>query len=729
MYEQFFGLTRTPFRLESEPDMFFLGANHYAALEQIKHALTHKKSVITLSGLPGTGKTTLARQAIEASILSRSVICRFNKAVIDNLASTVTTELSQRLQPSVTNKTNLGLKTLLQMGAQAKKHIVIIIDEAQRLSLQDHAFINALVINGAVIPVSFALFLAGPRDLNPIITMDQLNGNSNVFFTHCNLDSLTKNEIAAYVQHRLTVTNWQDSPTFEDPIYDLIHNITQGIPRRINSFFDRLLLFSYVEARKKIDITCLQEFCKELLEELNQETHSDLDTTDLRNALRHEQHTFNHSTINRAITSSANTKLNMTATLHTKISALDEKRESLLLVARYFDNPERYKHYSDGIFELPEYIETLLFLTSDDDAIIKAITPPQLSACTTQQIQHMVRDFIRKTLVTSNSNPLRTLGLTTQIDHSTIEKHYLRLMHLCKGDGQQTQPWSNTVKTQIKEAYLSLTESAVTPMGSQQTLPEIDQHATLDHLVDVNTPPDVSTPHATEEFLTVVAPTKNLTASDATPMVETLPLKIISDKKYGGSIIAATVAMIILILTITPSDTYLPNQLTEEVNTVLSDTHLPNQLEEVNTVITVQERPSTEALADNTDKKPTDKKLNRLLAEFSAFYESGDLEQIRHLFTDNAITNDSTNRVEITEDYQQLFALTTSRKMYMSNFNWTTNSSEATGTGTFRVSLSTKNVTQPQEITGEIMIATKKDQQRQKIMAFFHYYDYDVATE
>ena len=40
---------------------------------------------------------------------------------------------------------------------------------------------------------------------------------------------------------------WSSRPVITDAAFDLIHNFTNGVPRRINVFCDRLLLYGYLE--------------------------------------------------------------------------------------------------------------------------------------------------------------------------------------------------------------------------------------------------------------------------------------------------------------------------------------------------------------------------------------------------------------------------------------------------------------------------------------------------
>jgi hypothetical protein len=64
----------------------------------------------------------------------------------------------------------------------------------------------------------------------------------------CHLNPLSDAEIRPYIEHRLQVVGWQgDFPCFNESAYAAIHRYTRGIPRRVNVFCDRLLLYGFLE--------------------------------------------------------------------------------------------------------------------------------------------------------------------------------------------------------------------------------------------------------------------------------------------------------------------------------------------------------------------------------------------------------------------------------------------------------------------------------------------------
>ncbi len=60
-------------------------------------------------------------------------------------------------------------------------------------------------------------------------------------------------ETQAYIEHRLNHVGWKGDPQFEPAAFDLIHTVTGGIPRRINTLCNRLLLAGFLGEKHAFD--------------------------------------------------------------------------------------------------------------------------------------------------------------------------------------------------------------------------------------------------------------------------------------------------------------------------------------------------------------------------------------------------------------------------------------------------------------------------------------------
>ena len=64
MYHQYFGLNRSPFSIEPDPDFLWLGEKHREGLSVLRYGILENKGFLLLTGDTGTGKTVLIRRLL-----------------------------------------------------------------------------------------------------------------------------------------------------------------------------------------------------------------------------------------------------------------------------------------------------------------------------------------------------------------------------------------------------------------------------------------------------------------------------------------------------------------------------------------------------------------------------------------------------------------------------------------------------------------------------------------
>jgi general secretion pathway protein A len=75
-------------------------------------------------------------------------------------------------------------------------------------------------------------------------------------------------ETREYVEHRLRTVGWKNDPSFSDEAFAAIYDFSAGIPRKINTLCDRLLLMGYLEELHQISGKAVAEVVAELRNEL-----------------------------------------------------------------------------------------------------------------------------------------------------------------------------------------------------------------------------------------------------------------------------------------------------------------------------------------------------------------------------------------------------------------------------------------------------------------------------
>ena len=83
----------------------------------------------------------------------------------------------------------------------------------------------------------------------------------------CHLGALDEDDTRAYIEHRLLCAGAIDKPVFAPGVFHAIHQHAGGIPRRINTLCDRLLLQGYLNESVEITLASVEAVVSEMREE------------------------------------------------------------------------------------------------------------------------------------------------------------------------------------------------------------------------------------------------------------------------------------------------------------------------------------------------------------------------------------------------------------------------------------------------------------------------------
>jgi len=322
MYKEFYGLTSKPFQLSPDPMFFFSSKNHQKALSYLEYGLSQQEGFIVITGAIGTGKTTIARSLIDQVQGGDVVAAQLVTTLLEPLELLEMIALSFGIKVTHVNKTSI-LKSIEQFLISLReqgKRAVLLVDEAQNLpaaSVEELRMLSNFQVGNTPL---FQSFLLGQSELKLILQSPGMEQFRQRIIASCHLEPLTVEETREYINHRLDLAGWQGDSLISFTAYSVIHQQTRGIPRMINLFMDRLMLFGFIEELKYFNVEAIDSVLQEMSSELtlgqSNITATDIPQTTVQPALQATKSS------NLEIVPRLNTLINKVDNLDIKVSAL-----------------------------------------------------------------------------------------------------------------------------------------------------------------------------------------------------------------------------------------------------------------------------------------------------------------------------------------------------------------------------------------------------------------------
>ena len=269
MYEDFYQFSGKPFQLNPDPTFFYQSAGHQRAMAYLRYGLQQGQGFIIVTGDVGTGKTMLvnnlfreleAQDVVAAKIVSSNI----NE---NDLLRMVCAEFDlpfERLSKASLLK---QLEVFFKSCADDGKRVLLVVDEVQNLprgSLEELRMLSNFTHHGVPVVQSFLL---GQREFRAIMRAPGLEQLRQRVLAAYHLKPLSPVETETYVKHRLGKVGWQDDPVIDAEVYQGIYQYTAGVPRRINTLMDRLLLNASLEETHRVGFDELRAITHEISNE------------------------------------------------------------------------------------------------------------------------------------------------------------------------------------------------------------------------------------------------------------------------------------------------------------------------------------------------------------------------------------------------------------------------------------------------------------------------------
>jgi hypothetical protein len=161
-----------------------------------------------------------------------------------------------------------NFENFLKEQAASGKRVLLIVDEAQNLPIKTLEELRMLSNFQDENRALFQSFLVGQEEFRQILKIEHLEQLRQRIIASYHLGPLSKGDTDIYIKHRLEQVGWNADPTFTDEAISAIYKFTSGVPRKINTLCDRLLLLASLEEAHTIDDKLVKLVTQELEEEV-----------------------------------------------------------------------------------------------------------------------------------------------------------------------------------------------------------------------------------------------------------------------------------------------------------------------------------------------------------------------------------------------------------------------------------------------------------------------------
>jgi general secretion pathway protein A len=267
MYTQYFNLKQQPFSIAPDPRYLFMSERHREALAHLLYGVGSGGGFVLLTGEIGAGKTTVCRCFMEQIPADCRLAYIFNpKLTVEELLQSVCDEFRIAL-PEGTRSVKAYVDAvngyLLQSHAAGMNN-VLVIDEAQNLSADVLEQLRLLTNLETSERKLLQIILIGQPELRQMLARPELEQLAQRVIARYHLGPLSEAEVGSYIQHRLAVAGAGAVELFPRGLLRRVHQLSKGVPRRINLLCDRALLGTYVENRAQVNSTILRRAAEEV---------------------------------------------------------------------------------------------------------------------------------------------------------------------------------------------------------------------------------------------------------------------------------------------------------------------------------------------------------------------------------------------------------------------------------------------------------------------------------
>ena len=220
---------------------------------------------VVITGEIGAGKTTLIETFLR-ELEKDVVVAQINQTQVSAVEFLQAVLVQFGFTPFKMKKAELisTLNTFLIEQYAAGRKVLLIIDEAQNLSLRTLEEVRMLSGVETTKDKVLRIILAGQPELNAKLDSPELVQLAQRVRLRFHLTALSREDMKAYILHRLEVAGSGGRTIFADDTFPLLYRYSGGVPRLVNTLCETAMMAAFTADRDHVLLEDVQSAIDEL---------------------------------------------------------------------------------------------------------------------------------------------------------------------------------------------------------------------------------------------------------------------------------------------------------------------------------------------------------------------------------------------------------------------------------------------------------------------------------
>jgi general secretion pathway protein A len=264
MYLKYYSLKEKPFQITADPKYFWIGEKQREALSTLQYGITEKRGFLLLTGEVGTGKTVMINYIVSQLDIN-TVVATLPDPDLESMDFYNMLADGFDMEETFDSKGAflIHLREFLQKSYDEQKHLLLIIDESQRLNprlMEDLRVLSNIELHDQRL---INIFFVGQQEFNNILLTRQNRALAQRITARYHIQPLTMEETGAYIAHRLKIGG-SEKKIFKPSAVKSVYDFSGGVPRLINIICDHALMTGYSRNMRQLDAKVISDCAQEL---------------------------------------------------------------------------------------------------------------------------------------------------------------------------------------------------------------------------------------------------------------------------------------------------------------------------------------------------------------------------------------------------------------------------------------------------------------------------------